>query len=70
MDKFELHLLSTKRHFEHLEEYQAPSVADKGWFEDRKRAYFLKKKLICELNMQQFLWSFLYMFLLDFLKIG
>nr|XP_022304218.1 condensin-2 complex subunit H2-like [Crassostrea virginica] len=30
MDKFELHLLSTKRHFEHLEEYQAPSVADKG----------------------------------------
>lgn len=30
MDKFELHLLSTKRHFEQLEEYQAPSIADKG----------------------------------------
>eukprot|EP00105_Crassostrea_gigas_P006644 XP_011420661.1 PREDICTED: condensin-2 complex subunit H2 [Crassostrea gigas] len=30
MDRFELHLLSTKRHFEHLEEYQAPSIADKG----------------------------------------
>lgn len=27
MDKFELELLSTKRHFEELEEYQAPSIA-------------------------------------------
>jgi hypothetical protein len=30
MDKFEMHLLSSKRHFEQLEEYQAPSIADKG----------------------------------------
>ncbi|XP_048730143.2 condensin-2 complex subunit H2-like isoform X2 [Ostrea edulis] len=30
MDKFELHLLSSRRHFEQLEEYQAPSIAGKG----------------------------------------